>query len=303
MRLASHKTKKRRVPDKLSSILKAKSLGNLIHMESTLVKRQSNRRWLAKYKLEREFSKLTKDMILSVYIANYDDRATFKKILGTMLVGKGRMTRAMHKNIDLLYDEFVSRYGSPVPNKTNTTTPLTDDMKLTANLGDKNQAGGQAPMYEDGPYLQRLTSKGDKPITGNDVSKALEEISTILNDLQYLQEDGGPVIRGFNVLLNYFNGDPYPMKSFIRYYFAPKFYSTFPPSINIGAIGKRLDNIIDFLNIYKNDKRIRSEYAVEQGRTPQTVLKLGFFDKLTEKLDTLDQNYNKFKQYRRFQFN
>ena len=303
MRLANQKTKKHRVmPDKLSSILKAKSLGGLVNTEATLVKRQSARHWLAKYKLEREFSKLTKDMILSVYIANYDNRATFKKILGTMLVGKGQMTRAMHKNIDLLYDEFVSRYGSLAQKKTK-KAPAVDDMKLTANLEDKNQAGGQTPMYEDGPYLQRLTSKGDKPITGNDVSKALEEISTILNDLQYLQEDGGPVIRGFNVLLNYFNGDPYPMKSFIRYYFAPQFYSTFPPSINFGAIGKRLDNIIDFLNIYKNDKRIRSEYAVEQGRSPQTVLKVGFFDKLTEKLDTLDQNYNKFKQYRRFQLN
>ena len=35
---------------------------------------------------------------------------------------------------------------------------------------------------------QRLTAKGDEPITGNDMAKVLEEITTILGDLQYLDD-------------------------------------------------------------------------------------------------------------------
>ncbi len=270
---------------------------------SKKVKAQSSRH----IKLEKEFSKLTKDIILAVYNTNYDNKASFRKIIGTMLVVNKRIPKQMLRNIDLLYDEFNKRFKPP-----------TDINKAINNkLIDRNtiiQSGGrvfsQPNIYAnissesgEGPYLQRLTGKGDNPITGNDVSKALEEITTILNDLQYLQEDGGPVIRGFNVLLNYFNGDPYPMKSFIRYYFAPQFYSTFPPSINFSAIGKRLDNIIDLLNIYKNDKNIRRRYEVETGRKPSSTLRVGFFDKLIENMDQADQTYNRFNQYRRFKFN
>jgi hypothetical protein len=191
-------------------------------------------------------------------------------------------------------------YRTPVPLHWDNNPVHTVYKSIVESEPNNNlQSGGVTPA---GPYLQRLTTIGDQPITGNDMAKALEEIITVLNDMQYLQQDGGPNIRGFNVLLNYFNGDTENMKYFLRYYFAPKFYSMSPPFLNFDAIGKRLDNIIDFLNVYKNDKRIKNQFSVETGVKQAGVLQDTFADKLISKWDKLDQDYNRFNMYRRLQF-
>ena len=234
--------------------------------------------------IEREFSTLSKKVMYGIFITANGDRAVFKKLCGIFIVGPDKpIPHKISNNIDVLFDTFTKKAGPNYPDK------------------QANQSGGVSTPPA-GPYLQRLTTIGDRPITGNDMAKAIDEIVTILNDLQYLQEDGGPVIRGFKVLLNYFNGDKEDMQYFIRYYMAPELFTTFPPSINFDSIGKRLDNIIDFLNIYKNNKRIETEFQVEQGFVPKSKLKDSFFDKTIEKLDNFDQSYHELNRRRKLQF-
>ena len=181
-----------------------------------------------------------------------------------------------------------------LPNKlTNKLTITNYPQKTTTNKTKKNRLqGGDA-----GPYLQRLTTKGSEPITGDDMAKVLEEITMLLDDVQYL--DDAPNVKGFNALLKYFNGDPEGIKAHIRYSIAPQFYTTFPPSINFTKIYERWDNIVDILNAYKHDKKIKLQFAVDKGLKPEDVLKPSFLDKFADKLDTLDQKFQKTKQVRR----
>ena len=155
-----------------------------------------------------------------------------------------------------------------------------------------NLKGGEAG--EDGPYLQRLTGKGDEPITGNDVSKTLEEILEILGDIRHLDDFKGA--KEPTVLLNYLNGNQESLKSYLRYSYAPKFYSINPPMINIKKIYERWDNIVDVLNLYKHDKKIKNEWAVSKGLKPEDVLKPTFIDNLADKIDAIDTKYQNFKQ-------
>ena len=147
--------------------------------------------------------------------------------------------------------------------------------------------GGEAT----GPYLQRLTTKGDKPITGDDMAKVVEEITTLLDDVQYL--DDAPNVKGFNALFKYFNGDPMGLKQHLRYSLGPQFYSTFPPMIHVSKIMDRWDNIVDLLNAYKNDRKIKLQFAVEKGLQPSDVLQPTFLDKFADKLDAFDQKFQK----------
>ena len=155
-----------------------------------------------------------------------------------------------------------------------------------------NLKGGESG--EDGPYLQRLTSKGDEPITGNDVSKTLEEILEILGDIRQLDDFKGA--KEPTVFLNYLNGNTDSLKSYLRYSYAPKFYSLNPPMINIKKIYERWDNIVDLLNLYKHDKKIKNEWAVSKGLKPEDVLKPTFIDNLADKIDAIDTKYQSFKQ-------
>lgn len=171
--------------------------------------------------------------------------------------------------------------------------------KLMLSMNNKTKKklkGGEVA----GPYLQRLTTKGDQPITGDDMAKVFEEITTLLDDVQYL--DDAPNVKGFNALLKYFNGDQEGLKSHLRYAIAPQFYSTFPLSINIGKIYERWDNIVDILNAYKNDRKIKLQFAVDKGLKPEDVLKPTFLDKFADRLDSLDQKFQKAKRTRRGSF-
>ena len=66
--------------------------------------------------------------------------------------------------------------------------------------------------------------------------------------------------------------------------------------INIKKIYERWDNIVDFLNLYKHDKKIKNEWAVSKGLKPEDVLKPTFIDNLADKIDAIDTKYQSFKQ-------
>lgn len=164
------------------------------------------------------------------------------------------------------------------------------EKSINRKKSKKQLNGGDAT----GPYLQRLTTKGDEPITGNDMAAVVEEITTLLDDVQYL--DDAPNVKGFNALFKFFNGDPAGLKQHLRYSLGPQFYSTFPPAIHFSKIMERWDNIVDLLNAYKNDRKIKLKFAVEKGLQPSDVLQPTFLDKFADKLDTFDQKFQKARQ-------
>jgi hypothetical protein len=152
------------------------------------------------------------------------------------------------------------------------------------------QKGGA--MMEGGPYLQRLTDKGDQPITGYDFAKALDEILIILSSLQYTKDMRGPLTlidltRG----LEWFRGNDMPLKYYLRYYWAQKFYGIYPPHINVSEIIDRWDNLVDFVNMFTDDKRIRREWANEQGIPVKETEKDRFMQEFARKFDAADRAF------------
>jgi len=153
--------------------------------------------------------------------------------------------------------------------------------------------GGAQPFAPGGPYLQRLTEKGDKPITGYDFAKALDEMMTMLSSIQYTKDFAGrplflsDVTRG----LDWFRGNDWGLKYYVRNYWSSKFYSLYPPSINIGEILSRWDNIVDYLNMYTDDKRIRREYANEMGYPVKETDKDRFIQAFARKYDMADRMF------------
>jgi hypothetical protein len=277
-----------------------KKLGKQIQEHHAKTSPDTERECL-EHQIEREFSKIFQKTVLTVFLIakddKEDDKELFKKNMHKLLDNPNSNKTQVDINLNLLYTTLSKLYKNAKISKNSKSTNEMNDPE--PGLNNHNQAGGVMPA---GPYLQRLTTIGDQPITGNDMAKAIEEIIAVLNDLQYLQQDGGPNIRGFNVLLNYFNGDTENMKTFLRYYFAPKFYHGAPPFLRFDEIGKRLDNIIDFLNIYKNDKNIKKQFEVETGVKPVMILQETFADKLISKWDKLDQDYNRLNRIRRGNF-
>jgi hypothetical protein len=171
--------------------------------------------------------------------------------------------------------------------------------KMSSKLSSKGRhrrqviTGGAQPFAPGGPYLQRLTEKGDKPITGYDFAKALDEMMTMMSSLQYTKDFSGrplflsDVTRG----LDWFRGNDWGLKYYVRNYWARNFYSLYPPKINIGEILSRWDNIVDYLNMYTDDKRIRREYANEMGYPVKETEKDRFLQAFARKYDMADRMF------------
>lgn len=243
-------------------------------------------------KIKNNMVKLYKDLydnyILIVFLDSKNKTDFLSKIkLLSLKIDNYKLSKTELRSYKLLYSELMKRVKRKCKH--------INTRKLKTASSILKLGGSQT----SGPYLQRLISKGDQPITGDDMAKTLEEIITILSDLRYL--DDAKEAYGPTVLINYFMGNTDDLKSYLRYKLLPNFVqtNTFPPKIEFKKLYDRWDNIVDLLNLYKNDKKIKTEWAVSQGLKSQDALKDNFIDKLAGTIDAADQKFQKYKALRR----
>lgn len=218
-------------------------------------------------------------MLKGIYMENRTDRTAFMEKAGRLLLPVMKdMTLVTESTARLwtIYSKANKKSSRATRSKTKTKYVIT---------------GGAEPFAPGGPYLQRLTEKGDKPITGYDFAKALDEMITILFSLQYTKDFSGQPLQLKDVTmgLEWFRGNDWGFKNYVRNYWSQKFYSLYPPSINIGEILSRWDNIVDYLNMYTDDKRIRREYANEMGYPVKETDKDRFLQAFARKYDMADR--------------
>lgn len=221
-------------------------------------------------------------LLEDIYRSSRGDQVVFAEKCQRLLMPVMRDSEKVDAATDKLWNAFskADKQKSKIANK---------------KQGTKRRVitGGAAPFAPGGPYLQRLTEKGDKPITGYDFAKALDEMMTMMSSLQYTKDFSGrplflsDVTRG----LDWFRGNDWGLKYYVRNYWAQKFYSLFPPRINIGEIVSRWDNIVDYLNMYTDDKRIRREYANEMGYPVKETDKDRFLQAFARKYDMADRMF------------
>lgn len=215
-------------------------------------------------------------MLKGIYMENRTDRLAFMEKAGRLLLPVMKDMTLVTESTARLWTIY-SR-ASKKSSKPKTKYVIT---------------GGAEPFAPGGPYLQRLTEKGDKPITGYDFAKALDEMMTMMSSLQYTKDFSNrpmflsDITRG----LDWFRGNDWGLKYYVRNYWSSKFYSLYPPSINIGEILSRWDNIVDYLNMYTDDKRIRREYANEMGYPVKETEKDRFLQAFARKYDMADRMF------------
>jgi len=218
-------------------------------------------------------------MLKGIYMENRTDRTAFMEKAGRLLLPVMKdMTLVTASTARLWTIYSRASKHSRTRTKPNTKYAIT---------------GGAEPFAPGGPYLQRLTEKGDKPITGYDFAKALDEMMTMMSSLQYTKDFSGQPLLLSDVTrgLDWFRGNDWGLKYYVRNYWARKFYSLYPPSINIGEILSRWDNIVDYLNMYTDDKRIRREYANEMGVPVKETEKDRFLQAFARKYDMADRMF------------
>lgn len=115
-----------------------------------------------------------------------------------------------------------------------------------------------------GTYLQRLEDLDEKPITGKDLKKALDEITEFLNILK--ATDKGSGVKPFAMFLNLFRGDENDLDNHINMVEIPQYYKYMPPTLNIQNILNLIPELPEYITIYLNHKNKVNEYLVENGK-------------------------------------
>jgi hypothetical protein len=173
----------------------------------------------------------------------------------------------------------------------------------------KKETKGKKKYHKGGFYFKSLEEKGEKPITGADLTKLLDEMQQFFYNAKYTEE--GKFLQDTDTLLSMLRGDVNQFKGVLQYRIFPQFYSAYPPFIKWDAIytelieKRRWEDLPDYLLAYQSYLRSRDEYLVEKGLKPPSVLQkdlyTGFFNKMS---NSINDNIYAFQQARnKFQGN
>lgn len=193
--------------------------------------------------------------------------------------------------INILYNQ-IYKYFNNILNSIENILPQTQQLPQT-HTTRKHQGGFYFRNIEDNP---------DKPVTGADITKLLDDIQKFFYNAKYTSE--GQFLQDTDTILSMLRGDVNQFKGLLQYRIFPKYYTPYPPFINWSGIKeaietKKWEDIPDYLLAYQSYLRSRDEYDVERGLKSPSILQKdlynGFYNKVANSLDT---NIQQFQQYR-----
>ena len=141
-----------------------------------------------------------------------------------------------------------------------------------------------------GAYLQRLEDLGEKPITGDDLKKALDEMTEILDSLKYTPK--GSDIKPFSMFLNLFRGNDYDLNYRMQMQEFPQYFEYMPPTLNIKNILTLIPDLIEYITIYLNHKRKVKEYLVESGKMKAEDIEPSSFEVVAQQFQDAKDTYD-----------
>jgi len=217
----------------------------------------------------------------------YISKNTTDEQLDKMIIKIYDQVKLLKKKIDM----NIKNSNDKVKNSYNALKNDTLNNILKSNIKQSNK-------YKGGFYFKNLEDKGDQPLTGNDLTKLLDEIQQFFYNAQYTQE--GEFLRDTNLLMSMFRGDAGQFKYYLQYRILPQYIQVTPPFIKWDGFKKALDtkkyeDLPDYLIAYQSYMRSQDEYLVEKGLKSPSVLNkdlyTGFYDKLSKSLDVNIQKY------------
>ena len=233
-------------------------------------------------KLEKSLKELHKDLINNIILIYFFDS---KKVNNFIFKLNEYNIKYYNKALNL---EEINKFKQIYKLLHYNCKKFIINIKKKKTNKKKKKGGEIAKGVVGGPYLHRLVSKGDKPITGNDMKQSLKEITEILDKLRYIDE--GKWVKEPNILLEYFTGDEKKLKDYIQFDMLPKYVNTtsFPPSINISAILGKLQNISSIISVYDTDKDLKKKYITSLGLDADKLMKKSKYDEYVSKISALD---------------
>lgn len=179
---------------------------------------------------------------------------------------------------------------------TNTKSHITkktlrvDYVKKCNDIYDGFKEGLDAKQRGGSGYLERLTSKGDQPITGNDFAKTLEDITSVMESMKYIDDTRG--VKDGLTLLNYFQGNDWDLKNYIKYNILPKYFSLFPLYVNVPGLINKVNDLPTIVSLYYADQKIKQESS---GMNPEDIAKPGFVSNLANSINTAQSKFYRAK--------
>jgi hypothetical protein len=157
--------------------------------------------------------------------------------------------------------------------------------KITTKILSKKK---HSNSHRGGFFFKNIEDKKNEPITGEDISKLLDDIQQFFYYAQYTKE--GSFLMDTSVLLDLLRGNTEQFKGYLNYRILPNYYQVYPPFLKWDNIKKAYDegmisNLPDYLMAYNTWLKMKKEYLVEKGEIPPETLEPKFYDKLSEKLN------------------
>jgi hypothetical protein len=256
--------------------------------------------------INKTLSQLHKDLIGNILLIHFFQSKNKKEFIDNInnysiqTTGNGITLEQIH-TFKKLYKILKSSCNEKCRNKS-LKKQLVNDKKQSKKLSKakkpKLHGGEFIKGVKGGPYLYRLTEKGDKPITGNDLKKSLKEITEILDLVRHVDE--GKWVKQPNMLISYFNGDQKKVENYLKRELLPKYINmnTFPPTINFSGIMNKISNASSWVSIYNKDKEFRKGYIKEKGLDPAKYLKASKYDKMVAQVSLMDKKLKDAKEKR-----
>ena len=231
-------------------------------------------------------------LLVSRGFSNEERKTRLGELLGQMRNGNkfiSRDTTALQiQNIVNYLDAFFNQLLILI-NKSLDDSTKTRDKKNTKRKNNTNRKS----HHHGGFYFKSLEEKGDKPITGADLTKLLDEMQQFFYNAKYTQE--GQFLQDTDTLLSMLRGDISQFRGFMQYRIFPQFYNFYPPYIKWDAIyhelieKRRWEDLPDYLLAYQSYLRSRDEYLVEKGLKPPSILQrdlyTGFYNKMANSIN------------------
>jgi len=199
--------------------------------------------------------------------------------------------------INILYNQ-IYKYFNNILNSIKKILPQTQQTPQS----QQSLKTHKTQKHHGGFYFRNIEDNPEKPVTGADITKLLDDIQQFFYNAKYTSE--GQFLQDTDTVLSMLRGDVNQFKGLLQYRIFPKYYTPYPPFLNWSGIKEAIDtkkweDIPDYLLAYQSYLRSRDEYDVERGLKSPSVLQkdlyTGFYNKISNALDT---NIQQFQQYR-----
>jgi hypothetical protein len=210
---------------------------------------------------ENEAKKLIKNIIIKIDKKNTYLTKNFDKVY-PFIIDKYKIWKVEKSKWNSVFSELLHEEleFNPMKHEQHSTSSSKKTKKKHTPTGSNSLKGGF--------YFKSLESKGDKPITGDDIRILLDEIQGFFYNAKYTEE--GSWLKEPDTLISLFRGDVDTFKFYLNYFILPKYYQLYPPFLKFGAIwdaikNKKYEDYPDYLLAYLSYMKSKNAWEVEQG--------------------------------------